>query len=271
MFRKAICGMIVAFLGTSAARADVLTVQDTTAAGDNDTLVRDNYLRFDAAENTNGGRAAGDVRMYPDTGFPTGKGPRHLQLWFNVSSIPSGSIVSSVTFGTHWIRNGASAPAITGFNRSLAIRPDNADILTNKGTILDKMNLKDSAIAVYKRAMQLNPNSFFPYINAGLLETNRQHFADAIGYYDQALKVRPDYWDSYLNRAITYYYMKDYNHSLADYNTYLSKVPNSALGWNNLGILKVNLGQKKEGCECLAKAAQLGNKDAVQNMDIYCK
>ena len=161
--------------------------------------------------------------------------------------------------------------ALADFNRSLSIKPDNADVLTNKGTILDKMNLKDSAMICYKSAIQINPNSLFPYIDAGLLETNRQRFNEAIGYYDKAIKIKPDYWDIYLNRGITYYYIKDYNKALADYNLYLSKVPNNALALNNLGILKINLGQQKEACDCLRKAAQLGSKDALQNLQAYCK
>ena len=117
MFRKAICGFIAAWLVTSAAQAVVVTFQDTTASG-NSAAVRDNYMRQDGAADTNGGLAVGDVRAYPDVGFASGKGPRHLQIWFDVSSIPAGSIINSATYGMRFIRNGASAPAITGFKLS---------------------------------------------------------------------------------------------------------------------------------------------------------
>jgi len=161
--------------------------------------------------------------------------------------------------------------ALSDFNRSLTFQPNNSDVFTNKGTVLDRLNMKDSALIYYKKAMQLNPGIPWPFINAGLLESGRQNYPAAIDYYNKALQAKPDYWDIYLNRGIAWYYLKDYNKAQADYNEYLSKVPNSALALNDLGILKINIGQTKEGCDCLRKAAANGSADAAANVKIYCK
>jgi hypothetical protein len=97
-----------------------VTLQDTTADGSS-SLVRDAYLRQEVSGDGEGGHNYGisslDVRFYPDAGFPSGKGPRHNLIWFDLSGIPAGSTITSATFG-QYVYNGGSAPTVTGYRLS---------------------------------------------------------------------------------------------------------------------------------------------------------
>src|SRR5439155_27348140 len=95
--RDFLAGVVFAGAGILPAYASVITVQDTTATGNSPSSL-DSYLRQDGAADTNGGAVFGDVRMYPDVNFASGKGPRHNLVWFDVSGIPAGSIINSATY-----------------------------------------------------------------------------------------------------------------------------------------------------------------------------
>jgi hypothetical protein len=83
------------------------TVRDDVLCGDPDKV------------DYNSGAASGDVRLYPDVNYASGKGPRHLLVGFDLSTIPSGSTISSATLGLYLSNNG---PTITGYRLS-RLRP----------------------------------------------------------------------------------------------------------------------------------------------------
>jgi len=111
-------GMIVTGIcvfSTITAMAQVLTFQDTTAAGDSSSVL-DVYLRYDdgTADNNYGVVEVG--RAIPDVGYPSGyTAGRHHMFWFDVSSIAPGTTISGATLNLYFDNNG---PAITDYKVS---------------------------------------------------------------------------------------------------------------------------------------------------------
>jgi hypothetical protein len=106
----AIAALLIAALATPSFAAIVsVTIQDTTPLG-NGTTVRDTCLRSDGMPNWNGGTTYGNgaMRMMPDVGYTSGKGPRHWLLWFDVSSVPSNAVINTATFGFYMNASGGT-------------------------------------------------------------------------------------------------------------------------------------------------------------------
>lgn len=108
----------IATAGFAAVVSKTIQRKTTDAAG---TVVHDNCLRSTDMVNWNGGNAYGNgaARFLPDTGFPSGKGPRHELLWFDLSGtgIAPGTTITSATMGVYLTQyNGGTT--ITGFKIS---------------------------------------------------------------------------------------------------------------------------------------------------------
>lgn len=114
--RHLMSGLFVVLACIGQSQALTMTIQDQTDAG-NSPLVMDNVLRSDGLADSNLGIIAQD-RQYPDVGYPSGKGPRHTQYWFDLSTIPAGSTINSASFGVWFQRNNSGAPEVTGYKLS---------------------------------------------------------------------------------------------------------------------------------------------------------
>lgn len=59
----------------------------------------------------------------------------------------------------------------------------------------------------------------------GEISLQRGNYEQAVVQFGKAIEADPSHPDIYLDRAYTYLKMEDYDHSLADYRTYISKTP----------------------------------------------
>ena len=70
--------------------------------------------------------------------------------------------------------------------------PNDADLCTNLGAILQKQNKYEEALAYYKKSEQLNPSNVNTRINVGTLYQQKGDYKTAIIAYDSVLIVEPD-------------------------------------------------------------------------------
>jgi len=112
--------MIAAMIATSAWAATV-TIQRGTYGTVADAYIRDSEPPGNTTpdSNSNFGDAVDPtgLRLYADTGYATVKGQRHMLIRFDLGFIPTGSIITSATFGEYYRPSGAS-PNITDLKLS---------------------------------------------------------------------------------------------------------------------------------------------------------
>lgn len=97
---------------------------------------------------------------------------------------------------------GRSAEALASYDRALALQPGFAAVLTNRGNALHALKRFDEALASYDRALWLAPDFPEALSNRGTILHDMGCYAEAVDSYDQALALRPDYADALSNRDL---------------------------------------------------------------------
>ena len=74
--------------------------------------------------------------------------------------------------------------ALASYDRALAVRPDDAEVLFNRGTVLRELNRLDEALASYDRALALQPNFTEVHWNAATLQLLTGDFTQGWAGYE---------------------------------------------------------------------------------------
>ena len=92
--------------------------------------------------------------------------------------------------------------ALASFDRALALRPDFAEALSNRGSTLHEMLRYDAALASHDKALSLRPDYAPALSNRGLVLCDMRRYEEALASYDRALAINPQYADCQFNRAL---------------------------------------------------------------------
>ena len=76
----------------------------------------------------------------------------------------------------------------------------------------------------------------------------------AIKILSAIIHLKPDYAEAWNKRATAYFMQKDYVRSIADIAETLRRNPREFGAWSGLGMMLVDLGDKKHAYEALKKA-----------------
>ncbi len=108
--------------------------------------------------------------------------------------------------------------ALTSYNRALAVQPNHADTLNNRGNVLKEMGRFDEALASYNRALSVKPNHAGALNNRGVTLHVLGRFDEALANFDHALVLQADYVDALCNRGNTLHALKRFDEALANYD-----------------------------------------------------
>ena len=113
-------------------------------------------------------------------------------LWRDTLAKNDGAWIAHLNLGNVLVRRKSSREAIHHYDRCLALKPDHAKALTNRGVALATLGDIDGAIAMLRRALQFEPDEAFTHFFLGELFLNRDRLDDAIAAYRTALRLDPD-------------------------------------------------------------------------------
>lgn len=88
--------------------------------------------------------------------------------------------------------------------KSLELRPDFPQTLTNLGTLYYNMGKRKKAERLYQKVLQIDPHNLESNYNLANLLEERGELAPAIVHYKKALFLRPDFADAHFNLALAY-------------------------------------------------------------------
>jgi tetratricopeptide (TPR) repeat protein len=89
----------------------------------------------------------------------------------------------------------------------------------------------------------------------------KKNFKKAVAALDQSISLQPDYAPSRLLRGKIYALYKQYDAAESDFLKIIDMMPDSAVGYKNLGMLYLLEGQKEEALKMLQTANRLESSD----------
>lgn len=108
------------------------------------------------------------------------------------------------------------------YREKLEVAPNDAELISNLGAILQKENKYDEALQYYSKAGELNPSSVTTRLNLGTLYQQKKQYDSAIVAYDSILKLYPDNVSAALYKAQCYQAMNDNVKAIEGYKAVLA-------------------------------------------------
>ncbi len=183
-----------------------------------------------------------------------------------------------VTVGDFYYNAGKVEKAKDMYQKALQVNPDNTAAHLAMGEIYGKEENWDKAIAEFNKGRELQPDNAAIPMNIAIIYYNNSKYEEAIPYLKQTIEMDPDNKDMYELLSISYLqyaqkFQDKYNETEDEqykkkfseiYDTALpflqegvQKFPNSALLWNNLGVVYAQKGMKKKAEDAFEKQKAL--------------
>jgi len=161
--------------------------------------------------------------------------------------------------------------AITDYDRALAIRPDFAEVYVNKGSALSSLKDYSGAIARYDSALLYEPGLFLAYFNkANALAASGRH-GESVTEYTRAARLMPGYTPCYTARGIAYFRLNDMQKAEQDFSKAITLDSVNAVAYLNRGKIRFNAKDVNGACSDWLKAAGLGEREAEDLRQRYCR
>ena len=149
---------------------------------------------------------------------------------------------------------GRNNAALDNYDRALAVRPDDAEALYNRGNTLHKLGRLEQALESYERALAVGADFAEALNNRGVVLQKLGRFEEALESCEQALAVGPQYPEALHNRGNTLQELGRFEQALASYEQALALRPGYAEALDNRGNALRALGRFDEAMECHEQA-----------------
>ncbi|WP_448950175.1 tetratricopeptide repeat protein [Labrys neptuniae] len=110
------------------------------------------------------------------------------------------------------------------------------------------------ALAIERVELRSGSDTADLLMDRALTAMNAANTNKAIKILSAVIRLRPDYTAAWNKRATAYYIKKDYNRSIADVAETLRRNPREYGAWSGLGMMLVDMGDKKNAYEALKRA-----------------
>lgn len=167
--------------------------------------------------------------------------------------------------------------AILVYSDLLQIEPRNLKAYDARARSKECLKDYKGALNDYTTALQIDPHGIFiarRYVSRGSIKYELNDFQGAILDYTSAIEVDEGWADAYWMRALVKKDIGDSRGAINDFTQYI-KMPsgnpaNQTLAYYYMGILKISIGFKEEGCIDLSRAGELGFSKAYEAINNYC-
>ena len=147
--------------------------------------------------------------------------------------------------------------SLSQFDRLLAIQPNNAIAVNERGCVLAQLRQFDAALTSFDRALALNANYAEAHLNKGNLCNELGRYPEALAAYDKALALTPQNADAWLGRGNVLFWLKRHDQCAVAYDRALALDPQLAEGWLGRGNLFFELRRHDESMAAYDKALAL--------------
>lgn len=164
--------------------------------------------------------------------------------------------------GTLECQSGRFNDGVLYLERSLALRPDQPDVLYNRGLALQYLKRSDEAVASFDGVVAIRPDHAQAWFARGNALQSLKHFEDAAASYDRALALRPDQAEVHSNRAYALHSLNRLDEAIAGYRRALDLRPDLVETHIHLGTAWHGLGRYDKAVAAFDAALRLAPNHA---------
>jgi protein O-GlcNAc transferase len=152
--------------------------------------------------------------------------------------------------------------ALDLINRALRFKPDYADALADRGSILQSLNRHQEADASFAEALALRPDDVAILYSRGVTLVALHRNDDALRTFDHVLALTPDHVQALNNRGGILHRLNRLDEALASYEQALKLQPSHIEALTNRGVALTALARHDEALASLDRSLALRPDDA---------
>jgi len=143
------------------------------------------------------------------------------------------------------------------YQKAIQIQPNHVGAHYNLGIVFDELNEFQKAIGCYEKAIQIQPNHVGAHNNLGNALKELGEYKKAIGFYEKAIQINPNYISAHSNLATILKRQKKYKRAINICLNSINKNGKTALIYNILGTVYLELDNKKNAKKCFNESMEL--------------
>ena len=156
--------------------------------------------------------------------------------------------------------------ALAGYDQAIALKPDYANALCNRGVVLQRLNRLEAALDSFDRTIIYNPGDYLAHYNRAAVLLALRRPEEALAGYDRAIEIKPDYLEAYCNRGNVLAELGRQEAALASYDRGIEINPGFAAAYFSRGTLLGKHRQRQAALDDLSRAIALKSDFA----EAYC-
>lgn len=141
--------------------------------------------------------------------------------------------------------------------KAITLQPGNWLTITSYGTFLFSVGRYEDAASAYRQVVALDPENYQARTNLGAALTMAGDFAAGKELYEESLAIR-EFRTAYSNLGVTYYYLGEFDKSVAMHRKAIELSPDETVKWINLADALYFDGQVAAAVDAFRRAATLG-------------
>ena len=153
--------------------------------------------------------------------------------------------------------SGDRAGAAASYRRALALAPQLAVAHSALGVVESESGAHGTALASHARAVALEPGNPELHNNLGLALDRAQRPLDAIASFDAAIALAAGFGAAWCNRGVALHRLGRFADALASADRAIAIDPGDAEAWSNRGLVLNDLHRPADAIAALAKATEL--------------
>ncbi len=170
-----------------------------------------------------------DFQALPDKGKPINEWQPESKGWQNVVygirktieeiqvGVQKGTLPEWVfQQGNFLIMLGQIDKAIEAYSHAIELKPDDAQVYTNRGVAYYSKGKYDLAIQDLNKVIELNPDYPIAYTNRGMAYYSKSEYDLAIQDFNKAIELNPDYAETCYNRGELWLRLREWEKAKAD-------------------------------------------------------
>lgn len=126
-------------------------------------------------------------------------------------------------------------------------------------------------VSLREKIMEVAPDTEYGMFCKGWFLVQKEDYKSSLEFFGKAISINGKFWQAYHTRANVYGMLKETDKAIADLTSSIAINPDFSDSYYVRGATYFSTGDKTKGCEDLSKAASLGNTNAKNLMDKYCK
>jgi len=115
--------------------------------------------------------------------------------------------------------------AIQEFSQALQLKPDDSEILLQRGLVYDRKGDVDRALQDFDQLVRLNPDEAIAFVDRGIEHGRKGDVDLSIRDFDQALRLKPDTVSALINRGAMHGKKGEYDLAIQDLDRAIELAP----------------------------------------------